>query len=286
MVATIAAPVRARIDASLDGDFAARAQQIVHLGQSAVVLHPNGATADEPWLLTITDGAGGVTPGGISIPSPVAFARVRGEFAFAGLGATVDLSAWASCRELVPVELRLAPRDFDSGAIRAVSAALVGALPTTSTAFDGGLERVRSRAGDLAAASLALDPGPVVADLIGAGPGTTPTGDDMVVGCLAALAVLDRPDAASALSAAVAPLLAATTTTSRHYLAAAASGRFAEHVNELVAGFATGHAADQLVAHARRWGATSGVDLLIGLAATLRADLVARTVARTVKGVA
>ncbi len=117
----------------------------------------------------------------------------------------------------------------------------------------------------------------MVADLIGAGPGTTPTGDDMVVGSLAALAVLGRADAASALSATVAPRLAETTTTSRHYLAAAASGRFAEHVHHLLDGFVDGMPARTIIATASTWGASSGVDLLIGMTATLRADLAQST---------
>lgn len=227
-------------------------------------------------LLTITDAAAGVTPGGLSIPNRAHFARVRGDLAAAGLGATVDLSSWAASA-MQPVDLVLKQATLDRATILAVARALAGARPSAPTSFDGGLARVRSRAADLASAALAREPQRVVAEVIGAGPGTTPTGDDLLVGCLAALAVLGRTDAASALARATAPLLQATTTASRHYLVAAASGRFAEHVHELVDGLAAGHPAELIVEHAHRWGATSGVDLLIGLTETLRADLAART---------
>ncbi|MBX3098698.1 MAG: DUF2877 domain-containing protein [Salinibacterium sp.] len=272
MAATIAAPGSGRIDASLHGIVATRPARVVHLGQSAIVLQP----ADRSTLLTITDAAAGVTPGGLSIPNRAHFARVRGDLATAGVGATVDLSSWTAAA-MQPVDLVLKPTTLSGATILAVARALADARPSASSSFDGGLARVRSRAADLASAALAREPRRVVAEVIGAGPGTTPTGDDLLVGCLAALAVLGRGDAASVLSGATAPLLEATTTASRHYLVAAASGRFSEHVHELVDGFSAGRPADLIVEHATRWGATSGVDLLIGLTETLRADLAART---------
>lgn len=275
MVAMIAAPGSVRIDASLDENFAEGPARLVHLGQSAIVLSTWHGAARGHELRTITDAAGGVTPGGLSIPNQVQFARVRGELTAAGLGATVDLSSWEASA-LEPVDLVLRPIELDGATILAVARALAGA-ETTVASFDGGLARVRARAADLASAALALEPHRVLRDIIGAGPGTTPTGDDMVVGCLAALAILGRSDAASALSRSTAPLLPATTTASRHYLLAAASGRFAEHVHELVNEFAAGRPAARMLEQARRWGATSGVDLLIGLTTTLRADLAART---------
>ncbi len=221
-----------------------------------------------------------MTPGGLSLPDFAQFARIRDDFVAAGLGAVVDLLGWSVDAELEPIDLTLTPRDLDGSTILAVSTAITDETPRTPAAhspFDGGLARTRSRATGLAIAALALDPEPVLTDIIGAGPGTTPTGDDMVVGCLAALTVLGHADAASQLARATAPLLQATTTTSRHYLVAAASGRFAEHVHTLIDGFSAGHPADQMLAHAHRWGATSGVDLLIGITATLQVNLAAQT---------
>lgn len=242
--------------------------------------NPPPSSALHPLQATITDRAVGVTPGGMSIPHPIEYSRVRGDFVLAGLGAIVDLARWSVDTAFEPVDLVLAPGNLDRAAIVAVAAAIASgavSIATIDARFDGGLARVRSRAADLATSVLSFEPEQVLPDLVGAGPGTTPSGDDMIVGCLAALAVVGRTDAARRLAEATAPLLAATTITSRHYLEAAASGRFAEHVHDLVAGFETGRSAERILEHATRWGATSGVDLLIGMTATLRADLAARS---------
>lgn len=277
MAAVIAEPDLARIDATLgastaDG-FSAGYQLIVHLGQSVVVLRSTTTQR----LLTIANASGGVTPGGVCIPNGAEFARVRRELSAVAPGHPVDLSAWSRTATLVPVDLHLTPRHLDAGAIHAVSAELARGNASPAASFDGGLARVRSLAPALAEAAIHGDPRVLLPELIGAGPGTTPSGDDMVVGTLAALAARGLADAAIRLSAAVTPLLGATTAASRHYIVAAASGRFAEHVHQLVDGLVDGMPARTILACASRWGATSGVDLLTGLAATLRAELAHRT---------
>lgn len=241
------------------------------------MLRTTHRSAQAPALVTITDGMVGVTPGGISVPGASTYARVRADFLAAGLGRIVELSRWGSDSELVPVDLRLTRQRTDDATTRSVARELAtDPNRPAQLSFDGGLARLRARAADLAAAALAHEPQRVLPALVGAGPGTTPAGDDIVVGCHAALAVLGRTDAAFHLSEATEPLLAATTTASRHYLEAAASGRFSEHVHTLVAGFVQGHDADRMLTEARRWGATSGVDLLTGLAATLQFELATR----------
>jgi hypothetical protein len=105
--------------------------------------------------------------------------------------------------------------------------------------------------------------------LVGAGPGTTPSGDDVIVGAMAGLRACGLADAATSLGRRVLPLLPATTTASGHYLRAAADGRFGEHVHELNDSLETGRPAAAVIARASRWGATSGVDLLFGLVAVL-----------------
>jgi hypothetical protein len=105
--------------------------------------------------------------------------------------------------------------------------------------------------------------------MVGAGPGTTPSGDDIIVGVLAALNSLGLRENAAALSRQVAPLLSTTTVASRHYLKAAARGRFGEHVHQILDSLAAGAPAERTIGEAGRWGATSGVDLLIGLVSTL-----------------
>ena len=101
-------------------------------------------------------------------------------------GHPVDLSAWSRTATLVPVDLHLTPRHLDAGAIHAVSAELARGNASPAASFDGGLARVRSLAPALAEAAIHGDPRVLLPELIGAGPGTTPSGDDMVVGTLAA----------------------------------------------------------------------------------------------------
>lgn len=273
----IAEPDLAHVDATLgasgaDG-FSGGSQHIVHLGQSALVLRSTTTQR----LLTIANASGGVTPGGVCLPNEAEFARVRRELAVVAPGHPVDLAAWSRAVTLVPVDLRLTPRRLDADTIHAVGAVLDRGHGAAAPSFDGGHARVLALAPALAVAAIHGDPRTLLAEIIGAGPGTTPSGDDLVVGTLAALSALGRADAASRLSAAVTPLLDMTTSTSRHYLMAAQAGRFAEHVHQLVDGMAHRMPARTILAWAGQWGATSGVDVLTGLTATLRAELAHRT---------
>lgn len=143
-------------------------------------------------------------------------------------------------------------------------------IPVPLSTFDAGLTRTRSRARDLAMAALGGDLR-VVADLVGAGPGTTPTGDDMIVGALAALHLAGKRAEADRLAAVVLATLDRTTVASRHYLGAAAHGRFAEHLHELADDLERGTTPRELYRRASEWGATSGLDVLTGLTVTLHA---------------
>ncbi len=112
----------------------------------------------------------------------------------------------------------------------------------------------------------------VVARLIGAGPGLTPSGDDVLVGLLAALsrsggaprtAVL-----ASRLGAVIDRSIHRTTDVSAHYLRLATHGHFGEPlttlVDAVVAGAPTHHVQSHLQA-VLSVGATSGADALVGV---------------------
>ncbi|MDR0945016.1 MAG: DUF2877 domain-containing protein [Bifidobacteriaceae bacterium] len=106
--------------------------------------------------------------------------------------------------------------------------------------------------------------------LIGAGPGTTPTGDDVIAGYLAGARAAGRRAAARRLAAALPPLLDRTTAASRHELRAAAAGRFSEPLLALAARLTrprTGRAPDlePLLTRLGTWGATSGRDQAWGL---------------------
>ena len=116
----------------------------------------------------------------------------------------------------------------------------------------------------------------VATALVGLGQGLTPSGDDLLVGCLAWLA--RRPEARAwrdDLAEALRPRLATTTPVSRHYLIEALAGRFSEPMALL---------ADALdapcpvlpvwkaVETALVIGASSGADGIAGLLVAARSD--------------
>jgi hypothetical protein len=138
----------------------------------------------------------------------------------------------------------------------------------------------RALAGSLTRAALSGDRGRVaqlLRRLVGVGPGTTPAGDDVIVGILAALdaatgSLLEEASARAAravLGAGLRPLLGRTTAIARHDLTAALAGQFAEHMHQMVAALADPTAVPAAIATARSWGATSGVDLATGMASAL-----------------
>lgn len=114
----------------------------------------------------------------------------------------------------------------------------------------------------------------VVAQVVGRGPGATPSGDDVIVG---ALAVLSCPHsgvtgarAAASLGRAFLPLLPTTTDLSAHLLRQAARGLFGRDVQELVAVLIEPLSPQALGDKVRRvlaMGATSGADVCEGILA-------------------
>jgi hypothetical protein len=110
--------------------------------------------------------------------------------------------------------------------------------------------------------------------LVGTGPGLTPAGDDALVGMLAVLHRLGRPDRAesllAAVSAALPPLLWRTTPISAHYLHLAIRGVFGQALLAVVDGVAdeAGPSPDAL-GRLLATGATSGADALAGVVAGL-----------------
>lgn len=141
----------------------------------------------------------------------------------------------------------------------------------------------------------AAAPGPppaVVTELVGLGPGLTPSGDDLLGGVMVALHALGAPGVAAALAAAVLPAAArATHAISLAHLRCAAGGEGMAAVHDLLAalctpagagpatgaslpGDASGPAGDSLLAGAEALAATghtSGWDALAGVALAARA---------------
>jgi hypothetical protein len=114
----------------------------------------------------------------------------------------------------------------------------------------------------------------VLPDVVGCGPGSTPAGDDVLVGILA---VLTSPHsgatgaaAASSLRRSLSPLLPMTTDISGHLLRQAVDGLFGRAVHELVCALIGDPAPRQLNETVQRvveTGATSGADMCAGLLA-------------------
>jgi hypothetical protein len=108
-----------------------------------------------------------------------------------------------------------------------------------------------------------------VGNLVGLGPGLTPSGDDFLMGALAALAALDRTSMHDALAQAVVNAAGRTSPVSASLLRAAAAGHVGEHLHVMVGALVNGDA-DAALATAARIGHTSGWDALMGAVVTAR----------------
>jgi len=132
----------------------------------------------------------------------------------------------------------------------------------------------------------------VLPTLIGLGSGSTPSGDDVLVGLLAGWAAFAKmDDSASESSAVLRPILRGMEIPKRTHLAsaqmisAAADGAFPEPIRDLIGRIGEGEANDaeirRLVERTVALGATSGRMMLRGLVrAVLRLPRSARTAAR------
>ena len=106
--------------------------------------------------------------------------------------------------------------------------------------------------------------------LIGLGPGLTPSGDDFLIGALAALDALVQTKTHTTLGRAiVAAALARTSPLSASFLRAAAAGHVGENLYAMIAALIGGDA-DAAIAAAERIGHTSGWDTLAGAVVTAR----------------
>lgn len=109
--------------------------------------------------------------------------------------------------------------------------------------------------------------------LAGLGPGLTPSGDDILLGCLLALAVLPAEGTARIRDAIVSATRDRTTRISQAYLHAAAHGEAGAPWHGLIAGLAAS-ATSRVTDAARRvmaFGETSGSDMLAGFLLSVNA---------------
>ena len=147
--------------------------------------------------------------------------------------------------------------------------------PPLSPAMDGLLTTplARERLADVTRAVAAGDGRRAAAaarPLIGLGPGLTPSGDDALGGIEAALHALGHP-VAGFLSTALDDVGERTTDVSAALLRHAARGEFTERVHRLLAALLGDDAAaiPEAIERAVAWGASSGMDCLIGVLAGL-----------------
>jgi hypothetical protein len=161
-------------------------------------------------------------------------------------------------------------------------------VPAAAPGLTARLDRAQAAVSERAWAGAAPHAGAVVAALddpvalarvvprvVGAGPGLTPAGDDMLVGLLAALGAVDDPGAGGRLrrlADALEPHLQGTTEISAHLLRQAAHGLLGAAVHRLRSVLLAGSTptdVDAAVGRVVAVGATSGADAATGLLAGL-----------------
>ena len=116
-----------------------------------------------------------------------------------------------------------------------------------------------------------------VQNLIGLGPGLTPSGDDFLIGALALLAAIGERKAHASLARAlreVPPGL--TSPLSRAFLRAAAGGHVGEKLHQAVSSILRANA-DAAIAAVRDVGHSSGWDMMAGSTSALKVTLVPQT---------
>lgn len=254
---------------------------IVHAGQHALVF----ATSDVDRLVVVTSAAAGLMPGGLCILAPAEFAAVRSRHLATNPPVTAGIERWLAghAPSIDEVDLQLGRRPVDQAAVFLMRRRLAAAAGDRADANDAVVAAgpLRARAPRLARAAAVCGLGaPMASDLlrhelmelIGAGPGTTPAGDDVVVGVLAGLRVVGADRAAETIALGVRDLLTRTTRASRHYLSAACRGEFGEHVHDLVDALRCPRRLPDALDRAAGWGASSGIDLAHGLVAAAAVD--------------
>ena len=110
-------------------------------------------------------------------------------------------------------------------------------------------------------------------NLIGLGPGLTPSGDDMLTGAMAALFCHGHLHSLPTFSRFLPPfdqLLLMTTSVSCTFLNNAVQGRFSTPLLRLIRSLATGRDSRSAITHLLAHGHTSGADTLIGFVTALR----------------
>jgi len=224
------------------------------------------------------------TPAGLSIPAAAVTVEATSARVWsAALPASARLTAaWVAGGDLAhftAVARRLAAARAPSAGLGPWLAGLVGPDDPWLGAARVRIERHRWAFG---AEDLASILGEAV-ELIGLGPGLTPSGDDYLVGLLAGLDATDhraRPALATAIAYA-APTR--TTAIGSALLAHAVRGSYAERLHDVLTAIGAGDvgAISRSVDRAMAYGATSGADTLAGLFVALEVGIAGRAGTRS-----
>ena len=184
----------------------------------------------------------------------------------------LSIGSGSTCRV---VDCRAAPRWLPTRH-NEIEPGLAGRLAVVATAASGRSwhESARMAQSVRSALEYSVTLGDAVAKVVGRGPGSTPSGDDVLVGILA---VLSSPSSGAAgamvaesLGRAILPLLWTTSDVSGQLLRQAIKGLFSRDVHELVLALLGNPAPEQFRNSIRRvieTGATSGADTCMGLLA-------------------
>lgn len=260
-------PGRVRIARSMS-PWAAGIFRIVHVGRSSLIIAGIGGEAARD-NVAITSQERGLVPGGVCLPDDAELADLLAIARRPTVGVGIlDLRRWAESPpvEIVMVDLSMRPVELDARAVADLRARLsaTNRRAVVDPLMDPGPQRALAE--PLAEAALAGDEPTLrglLVRLVGSGPGTTPAGDDVIVGVLATLSAT-YVDAHARLARHLPALLARTTSASRHDLIAAIDGCYAEQVHRIVTALADLRLARATVEHAQTWGATSGLDHVAG----------------------
>lgn len=185
---------------------------------------------------------------------------------------------WSAATLWTPRPWPVASADaFIGNRLRALTAAATGSAPPQSFAHAlsahqpvGPLDR-KARAGiaNLRAALHDSTSGTIdaaVTSLAGLGHGLTPSGDDVLAGCLLMLHALGQAERANALADAVRRIAPARTSPlSYALLEPACDGEAHERVAAAIVAFAAGRPAAEVIRPLGLVGATSGYDMLAGM---------------------
>ena len=250
-------------------------------------------------LLTVAHESMGGLPNGILVDPPIALdqiglvlgMRVQGDgsaLRVPGASTIVFLAGAASWSPAMPVVRGLTVARRTDRAERALKLAAdqapqVGLGPLLAGIADrrasvGALGRAAARS--LAGVVEALRGGraeravSAAIPLIGLGPGATPSGDDLLVGLAAGLAVTDHHLAGAFAAGVAAEAPGLTTSVAESYLVHAGGLEFSERVHAAALAVLSGPETElpSAVSAAVAWGASSGVDLLVGLLVGIQAD--------------